>query len=84
MVPSKPVTHRIDYHAAGKSDVLHMCMRQNRDPGFESGDWEIEDPIRQMREPPGALGDIVRRMKRRAAQERSRAGADREFSGIPI
>jgi len=60
-----------------------MCMRQNRDPGFESGDWEIEDPIRQMREPPGALGDIVRRMKRRAAQERSRAGADREFGGIP-
>jgi len=52
MVPSKPVTRRIDYHPAGKSDVLHMCMRQNRDPGFESSDEEIEDPIRGMREPP--------------------------------
>ena len=44
-----------------------MCMRQNRDPDVETGDAEIEDPVRQMREPPGALGDIVRRMKRRAA-----------------
>ena len=53
-----------------------MCMRQNRDPGFESSDEEIEDPIRRMREPPGALGDIVRRMKRRAAlQEDGRPGA---------
>lgn len=67
MVPPKPVTRRIDYHPAGKSDALHMCMRQNRDPGFEFHDEEIEDPIRRMREPPGALGDIVRRMKRRAA-----------------
>ncbi len=48
-----------------------MCMRQNRDPGFESSDEEIEDTIRRMREPPGALGDIVRRMKRRAAQQRN-------------
>ena len=71
MVPSKSVTRRIDYHPAGKSDVLHMCMRQNRDPGFESSDEEIEDPIRGMREPPGALGDIVRRMKRRAALQQS-------------
>jgi len=44
-----------------------MCMRQNREPSFEAGDADIDDPIRQMREPPGALGDIVRRMKRRAA-----------------
>ncbi len=46
-----------------------MCMRQDRDPLFETGNEGIEDPIRQMREPPGALGDIVRRMKRRAALE---------------
>jgi len=47
-----------------------MCMRQNRDPRIESDEESIEDPIRHMREPPGALGDIVRRMKRRAVLER--------------
>lgn len=30
-----------------------------------------EDPIWKMREPPGALGDIVRRMKRHAALQQS-------------
>ena len=45
-----------------------MCMRQNREPSFESGDADIDDPICQMREPPGALGDIVRRMKRRVLE----------------
>ena len=53
-----------------------MCMRQNRDPEFESGDGEIEDPIGQMREPPGALGAIVRRMKQRAAEQRAAGCAD--------
>jgi len=70
-VPSKLSFDRIDYQPAGKREVLRMCMRQDRDPIFESGDEDIEDPIRRMREPPGALGDIVRRMKRRAALERS-------------
>lgn len=73
-VPSKPLFDRIDYHTAGKRDVLRMCMRQNRDPISDSGDGNIAHPIPQMREPPGALGDIVRRMKRRAALEQS-AGA---------
>ena len=62
-----------------------MCMRQNREPSFEGGDADIDDPICQMREPPGALGDIVRRMKRRVL-ERSRAnhGATSLHVNIPI
>jgi hypothetical protein len=53
-----------------------MCLRQNhaskyREPKFERLDEEVESPVRQMREPPGALGDIVRRMKRRDALLRS-------------
>jgi hypothetical protein len=49
-----------------------MCLRQNhelkhREPKPERTEDETENPLRQMREPPGALGDIVRRMKRREA-----------------
>jgi len=77
------VPRRIDYQAAGKPDVLRMCMRQNRDPEFESGDEKVEDPVCRMREPPGALGDIVRRMKRRAALQRSAtAGATVRDAGL--
>lgn len=32
---------------------------------------ESEEAIREMREPPGRLGEIVRRLKRRAAAERA-------------
>ena len=48
-----------------------MCLRQNhelkhREPKPERDD-DLENPLSQMREPPGALGDIIRRMKREAA-----------------
>ncbi len=58
-----------------------MCMRQNRKLVFESAEEAIDDPIRGMREPPGALGDIVRRMKQHALERsvplRARSGAGR-------
>jgi len=48
-----------------------MCLRQSREPKSETGEDRIdEDPIRFLREPPGALGDIVRRMKGRASERR--------------
>lgn len=47
-----------------------MCQRPGRERKPEIT-GAAEDPVWRMREPPGALGDIVRRMKRHAALERS-------------
>ena len=43
-----------------------MCQRPSRERKPEIGD-AADDPVWLMHEPPGALGDIVRRMKRHAA-----------------
>jgi hypothetical protein len=51
--------------------MLRMSMNQNRAWDNAARGNDIEDPIYEMPEPPGALGDIVRRMKRRANAERS-------------
>ena len=48
-----------------------MFQRPSRERKSEIEDSESNDPIRLMREPPGALGDIVRRMKRHAALQQS-------------
>jgi hypothetical protein len=48
-----------------------MCQRPSRERKPETEDSVLEDPIWQMPEPPGALGDIVRRMKRHAALQHS-------------
>jgi hypothetical protein len=37
----------------------------------DEADTESDAAIREMREPPGRLGEIVRRLKRRAAAERA-------------
>ncbi len=59
-----------------------MCLRQSREPKSETGENGIdEDPIRYLREPPGALGDIVRRMKGRASAQRATRMQAREDSG---
>jgi len=48
-----------------------MCQRFSRERKPETESGVSEDPIWQMPEPPGALGDIVRRMKRHAALQQS-------------
>lgn len=48
-----------------------MFQRSSRERKPEIEDRVSDDPIWFMREPPGALGDIVRRMKRRAALQQS-------------
>lgn len=48
-----------------------MCMRMNKGDNAPSEDLPNEDDIDElkMREPPGYLGTIVRRIKRRALME---------------
>jgi len=48
-----------------------MCQRPSHERKPEIEGSVSEDPIWQMPEPPGALGDIVRRMKRHAALQQS-------------
>ena len=48
-----------------------MFQRPGRERKPEIEDSVSNDPIWLMREPPGALGDIVRRMKRHAALQQS-------------
>lgn len=55
-----------------------MFQRPSRERKPENEDRISDDPIRLMREPLGALGDIVRRMKRHAALQRS-IGITREI-----
>jgi hypothetical protein len=49
-----------------------MCLRMNKDGGRPSGKFRIIEDIDELRmpEPPGYLGVIVRRIKRRAVMER--------------
>ncbi|MEO7053959.1 MAG: hypothetical protein ABI191_03205 [Rhizomicrobium sp.] len=46
-------------------------MKLNHVRDDSARETDIQDSIHDMPEPPGALGDIVRRMKRRANAERS-------------
>jgi len=69
-------SRRIDLHAATPNACVDMCLRQSREPNRGDlkplfHDNEIDDPIGCMREPPGALGAIVRRMKWRASLQRA-------------
>ncbi len=48
-----------------------MCQRTGGERKPEIDDSVSDDPIWRMREPPGALGDIVRRMKRQAVLKQS-------------
>jgi hypothetical protein len=66
------------------ASMLRMSMNQNRAWDNAARGNDIEDPIHDMPEPPGALGDIVRRMKRRANAERDEAASCGKASMVTL